>query len=169
MLDHIEFKTKEFGETRNVFGGELTKNTIVLCNSLESMNMLHEAIKTCLNKPDTHKEKPEDGIMYHCEDEDINNAIDVLCFSLQRVIKINEQYITLSLEPSIVYKADCIEDIWFLDKMDTKYEIYDILCFKGSTDKWNEGKDAVYKYIVEGRYGCYYGNWVSLCKEKEKE
>ena len=44
-----------------------------------------------------------------------------------------------------------------------------MLCFKGSNDKWNEGKDEVYKYIVQGRYGCYDGNWINSCKEKEKE
>lgn len=157
MLDYIEFKNGTFDNEHNLFGGQLTKNTIVLCNSYETMDFLHSKIVDVINEL-----SEEDGIEYYCEDEDVCQAKTVLCFGLQRVVKINEQTITLALEPSIIYKADSIEDIWFIDKVHDKYSIFSMDRFVGSHDKWNEGKDEVYKYIVNGRYGCYDGNWFYL-------
>lgn len=43
-----------------------------------------------------------------------------------------------------------------------KESIYPITIFKGSQEKWNEGLDEVYKYIVNGRHSCYDGKGVNL-------
>ena len=157
MLDYMEFKNEEFDQTQNLLGGQLTNNTIILCNSYETMNYLHSKIVDTVNEI-----TEEDGIEYFCEDEDVLNAKTTLCFGLQRVIQINNQTITLALEPSIIYKAESIEDIWFADKLGDKYSVYSMDRFIGCQDKWNEGKDAVYRYIVNGRYGCYDGKWTNL-------
>ena len=65
-----------------------------------------------------------------------------------------------------IYKAKNIEDLWFIDwigKDDTyKESIYPLTIFKGSQEKQDEGLDEIYKYIVNGRYGCYDGKWVNL-------
>lgn len=37
-----------------------------------------------------------------------------------------------------------------------------MLIFKGSRKTWEDGKDAVYKTICNGRYGCYDGKWIDL-------
>lgn len=108
---------------------------------------------------------------YWCDDKDIGQAKYALRFGLQRIIEINEQQITLGLEPAIIYKANKPEDIWFFDWHGTdeieslpKYEefIYPMLIFKGSGKTWEDGKDAVYQTICNGRYGCYDGRWVDL-------
>ena len=165
MLEHIEFNSNKFEKDSNMLGGELTENTIVLCSSYETMDMLHKSIVCCLNENDEQIDL--DIYSYYCEDEDINNAKTTLAFSIQRVIKINNQTITLSLEPSIIYKANKMEDIWFAEKND-RYSIYAMSQFKGCKEKWDEGKDAVYRYIVNGRYGCYDGEWINIQSEKLK-
>ena len=95
-----------------------------------------------------------------------------LSFGLQRIIDINGQRITLSLEPAIMYKADNLEDIWLFDcvgvningEKTSKYQefIYPACIFKGSHDVWEIGKDELYKTICDGRYGTYDGKWVDV-------
>ena len=88
---------------------------------------------------------------------------------LQKVIDINGQKITLALEPAVIYKAKKIEDIWFFDWSGSdkegfppyKESIYPLTIFKGSHDKWEEGLDAIYKMICNGRYGTYDGKWIT--------
>jgi hypothetical protein len=157
MLDYIEFNNNEFEEGYNNLGGELTNNTIILCDSYETMNTLHKYIIDVVNEEDSENIN-DVSVNYYCEDEDVRQAKTTLCFGLQRVVQINNQTITLALEPSIMYKAEEMYDIWFVEKYD-KYRICAMSRFKGSVDKWNEGKDAIYKYVVNGRYGCYDGKW----------
>ena len=108
---------------------------------------------------------------YDCDENDIGNAKMWLSFGLQRVIDINGQRITLALEPSIIYKADCVEDIWLFcyqgtDEIETlppyKEYIYPVCIFKGSHKVWEDGKDEMYKMICNGRYD---GKWVDLHEE----
>ena len=108
---------------------------------------------------------------YWCDDKDDGKAKLDLCFGLQRVIDINGQKISIGLEPAIIYKANKLEDIWLFDyrgcdKIETlpKYEefIYPMLIFKGSKKTWEDGKDAVYQTICNGRYGCYDAKWIDL-------
>lgn len=105
---------------------------------------------------------------YYCDD---GKAKLDLCFGLQRIIDIHGQKITIGLESAIIYKANKPEDIWFFtwkrcDEIGSfpKYQeyIYPMLIFKGSRSTWNDGKDAVYQTICNGRYGCYNGKWIDL-------
>lgn len=157
MLDYIEFSTDKFEEEHNILGGELTNNTIILCDSYETMNTLHKYIIDTVNDEEVN----DACVTYYCEDEDVKQAKTILCFGLQRVLKINEQTVTLALEPSIIYKANVMMDVWFAEKYD-KFRLYPMSIFKGCKSKWNEGKDKVYEYIVNGRYGCYDGKWCDL-------
>ena len=172
MLKGIEFTDKRFKieEDYNVLG-ELTENTIILCNNYKLMDSLAKEILDTINGKAEHNN-------YWCDDEDIGKAKFDLVFGLQRVIDINGQKITLSLEPSIIYKANKPEDIWLFDYSGTdeienlpKYQefIYPMLIFKGSRKTWEDGKDAVYKTICNGRYGCYDGKWVDLKGEQWDE
>ena len=70
---------------------------------------------------------------------------------------------------AMVYKAKEIDDMWFFDwsgQDDTyKERIYPLTIFKGSREVWKKGLDKVYTNIVNGRYGCYDGNWIDFNKD----
>ncbi len=165
MLRAIEFKGKRFRtkEDYNLFS-PITKDIIILCRNYKLMDSLAEEILNTVN------EKAEYNA-YDCDDEDVGNAKMWLSFELQRVIDINGQRITLALEPSIIYKANDIKDIWFFSCKGTNgieifssYEefIYPMFIFRGSQKVWDDGKDEVYKMIISGRYGTYDGKWTNL-------
>ena len=172
MLRAIEFKDKRFmtKKDNNLFS-PITENTIILCNNYKLMDSLAKEIIDTVNGKAEYNE-------YDCDDEDVGQAKMWLSFGLQRVIDINGQKITLPLEPSIIYKANKPEDIWLfdysgIDEIENlpKYQefIYPMLIFKGSRKTWEDGKDAVYKTICNGRYGCYDGKWVDLKGEQWDE
>lgn len=165
MLRYVEFTGRRFKkeEDYNVLG-ELTNNTIILCNNWKIMQTLtDEIIKTVNGEAEYNN--------YDCDDEDVGNAKTLIRFGLQSIIGIGDQRITLALEPSIIYKANNIEDIWFIDWSGNdeieefppyKESIYPMLVFKGSRKVWEDGKDEVYKTICNGRYGCFNGKWIDL-------
>ena len=172
MLIGIEFQAKRFlkKDHNNVFS-RITENTIVLCHNYALMDSLAKEIIDTVNGKAEYNE-------YDCDDEDVGQAKMWLSFGLQRVIDINSQRITLALEPAIIYKANKIEDIWMFsyqgsDEYETlpPYEeyIYPMAIFKGSHKVWEDGKDAVYKMICNGRYGTYDGQWIDLNGEHYDE
>lgn len=159
MLRAIEFKDERFKtkDDYNVFC-PISKNAIILCNNYKLMDYLTKEILNTVNGKAEYND-------YDCDDEDIGNAKIWLSFGLQRIIDINGQRITLALEPSIIYKADNIEDIWMFDcnKTDELYEgfIYPVCIFKGTYKIWKDSKDKMYKMICGGRYGTYDGKWIN--------
>lgn len=164
MLEAIEFKADRFKKEDNYNLIEFTENTVILCSDYKLMDTLTEEIINTVNGKVEYND-------YYCDDEDVGNAKLDLCFGLQRIIDINAQRISIGLEPSIIYKANKPEDIWFFawqgcDEIESlpKYEeyIYPLLIFKGSRKTWDDGKDAVYQTICSGRYGCYNGKWIDL-------
>nr|DAR44161.1 MAG TPA: hypothetical protein [Caudoviricetes sp.] len=164
MLEAIEFKADRFKKGDNYNLIEFTKNTVILCSDYKLMDTLTKEIINTVNGKAEYND-------YYCDDEDDGNAKLDLCFGLQRIIDINGQKITIGLEPAIIYKANKPEDIWLFawqgcDEIETlpKYEeyIYPMLIFKGSRKTWEDGKDAVYQTICNGRYGCYHGKWIDL-------
>ena len=168
MLRAIEFKDKRFmtKNDNNLFS-PITENTIILCHNYKLMDSLSKEILNTVNGKAEYND-------YDCDDEDVGQAKMWLSFGLQRVIDINGQRITLALEPSIIYKANDIKDIWFFDYQGTDeietlppYQefIYPMCIFKGSHKVWEDGKDEVYKVICNGRYGTYDGKWVNLNEE----
>lgn len=165
MLRAIEFTDKRFKkeEDYNLLS-PISNNCIILCNNYKLMDSLAKEILDTVNGNAEHND-------YDCDDEDVGNAKMWLSFGLQRVIDINGQRITLSLEPAIIYKADDIEDIWLFcysgtDEIETlpPYQeyIYPVCIFKGSRKVWKDGKDEIYKMICNGRYGTYDGKWIDL-------
>ena len=50
MLEYIEFSTDKFEDEYNILGSELTNNTIILCDSYETMNTLHKYIIYTVNE-----------------------------------------------------------------------------------------------------------------------
>lgn len=168
MLYGIEFKAKRFmrKEHNNIFS-PISENAIILCNNYKLMDSLAKEIVNTVNGKAEYND-------YCCDDEDVGNAKIELSFGLQRIIDINGQKITLALEPAIIYKANSINDIWFFDYRGCdeieslpKYEefIYPMIIFKGSHKVWEDGKDAVYKVICNGRYGTFDGKWIDLNEE----
>ena len=172
MLHGIEFKDKRFKaeEESNVLG-ELTENTIILCNNYKLMDTLADEILNTVNGKAEYND-------YWCDEDDIGKAKYDLSFGLQRIIDINGQKITLAIEPSIIYKANKPEDIWLFDWKGSDeigsiapYQeyIYPILMFIGSRKLWEENRDNTYKAIVAGRYGCYDGKWVNTYQKETEE
>lgn len=165
MVTGIEFTDKRFETKENNNVIEFyTNNCIILCCDLNIMNSLAEEIFNTINGKAEYNN-------YCCDDNDIGKAKYEMNFGLQKIIDVNGQKITLALEPSIVYKAKDIRDIWFAEWFGSKDDkgfspykesVYPMLIFKGSRDVWNEGLDAVYRMIVNGRYGTYDGSWTNL-------
>ena len=160
MVKRIYFKGTRFTAKNdyNVFGG-LTSNTIVLCRNWEIMQSFADEIVKTING------KAEYNDCY-CDDGDIGKAEIIFRFGLQCVIEIGNQHITLGLEPAIIYKANSISDVWFVDSYGTGESyteiIYPIYVFKSSHVLWEEGMDEVYGAICAGKFGGYDGNWVNL-------
>jgi hypothetical protein len=100
-----------------------------------------------------------------CDNEDYNILYKDRCFiefGLTTIFNLYNQRITLSVEPSVIYKANKLEDIWLVETdIDERfYSVFPILDFESSDKVFNKGLDEVYKMIVSGRYGCYDGSWV---------
>lgn len=160
MVHMIEFTaTKYEKKDDNNLLSNMTENTIVLCNNLQIMTSLAEEIIKTINGQAEYND-------YYCESEDVGTAKYILNFGLQKLIGVQKQRITLSLEPAIIYKARTIDDFWLFDwaggqgGVPYREFIYPITVFKGSHELWNKGLDEVYEYIVNGRYGTYDGKWV---------
>ena len=161
MLEYIEFKADRFRKEEDFNVIDLTENTIILCNNCQLMNSLAKEIINTVNGKAEYND-------YWCESEDIGKAKIELNFGLQCLIDINGQKITLSLEPSIIYKANKPEDIWLFNINGYNKEvIYPMLIFKGSNQIWEAGKDEVYKTICNGRFGCYDGKFLNLKPDME--
>lgn len=164
MVNGILFKDKRF-ETidDNNFLCPLTENTIILCNNRKMMHKLAAEIVATINGEAEYND-------YDCNDEDIGKARIESSFGLRVVVKINNQRITLCLEPAMIYKANSINDIWFYDcfgKDETyREQIYPLFVFQGHKEVWEKGKDELYEMIVSGRYGTYDGNWVDFKEDK---
>lgn len=157
MLEGIEFKNKQFDnhEENNLFS-PLTENTIVLCNNYNLMMQLAEEIKNTINGDAEYNE-------YYCDDNDVGVGEYKMFSYLQKIIQINNQQITLSLEPSIIYKAKKVEDIWFADFNSCgTISIWPLTIFEGYEVLWSSGLDKVYKDICNGRYGCFDGCWIKV-------
>lgn len=164
MLEYIEFTSNRFEKKNNYNIIEFTDNTIIICNNYKLLDTLaNEIVNTVNGNAEYNK--------YWCEDEDVNKAKIVLSFGLQRIIEINKQRITIGLEPSLVYKANNLEDIWLFNCKGSneieylpeyKEYIYPIAIYKDSDRDWNLGKDEIYRNITNGRYGCYDGGWVDI-------
>lgn len=164
MLRGIKFNSSQFRtkDDDNLLS-EITNNCVILCPDYKRLDYLsHEIIKTVNSEAEYND--------YDCDDDDIGKAKFVLQFGLQRIIDINGQRITIALEPSIIYKAKDVHDIWFFDWIGSNefgnhsYEefIYPMCVFEGYKDVWDAGLDEVYKTICNGRYGVYDGRWVNL-------
>ena len=166
MLECIEFKEARFKKEDDYNLINFTENTVILCNNYRLMDTLCEEIINTVNEQAEYND-------YWCEDADVGKAKVELRFGLQCIIDINGQKITIGLEPAIIYKANKAEDIWLFDCQtnDGKCEefIYPMLIFKGSKEVWKEGKDAVYRTICAGMYGCYDGDWINLHGDKDKK
>ena len=160
MVRGFMFKDKRFdtNENNNLMY-QITENTIILCANFKIMKSLAKEIINTINGEAEYND-------YDCDEEDVGKAKYGLNFGLQKVININEQKIVLCLEPAMIYRAKNIEDIWFIDWKGTgedyKEQIYPMTIFKGSHEVWDKGMDEVYRTIVNGRYGCYDGNWVEI-------
>ena len=158
MLEEIEFKADRFEKREDCNVIEFTENTIILCNNADLKHSLALEILNTVNGDAEYND-------YWCDNEDVGKAKYLIDFGLQTIIDINGQKITLGIEPSLIYKADKPEDIWFFDENGyDKESLWPMLIFKGSRDMWNSGKDEVYKTICSGCYGCYDGKWVNITK-----
>jgi len=154
MVNAIQFNSTRFNTKDDNNLLELTDNTIILCANINIMISLADEILNTINGKAEYND-------YWCDESDIGKATASIRFGLLTLINVNNQKITLSIEPSIIYKAKSIDDIWFIDyigkNLTYKESIYPMTIFKGSKDVWDSGLDEVYKMVASGRYGCYDG------------
>ena len=173
MLRGILFNDDKYFESinNNNLMDVLTENTIILCEDTEIKNFLYHAFTdVCEGK------HIETGYEYYIEDNDHLNlkyGINYLPTTELNIDK--EQKITLTVEAPYILTATSPADIWFAQRTsDNKISIYPMRIFKGYKEKWAEGVYAVYRYILEGRYGNYrYANIsseeIGLLSKKERE
>ncbi len=164
MLRAIEFNNDRFKkeDCYNVLY-PISKNTIILCNNTGLMHSLADEIIKTVNGEAEYND-------YDCDEKDIGKAKSIFSFGLQEIIDINGQHITLAIEPSIIYKANRMKDIWFFDYIGKEDDetnpykefIYPLFIFKGSREAWKTGKDEIYKMICSGNFGTYDGKWANL-------
>lgn len=156
MLNRIEFKTDRFTQEDgyNSFCG-LTNNTIILCCSTSIKRELVKEIQDTLNE---QRERND----YDCNEKDIRNYHVLINFLTTTILRIGDQIIVFSVEPTCIFKANNIDDIWFCNEncQTDKICLYPMTIFKGSKEKWNEGIIEVYKFICNGRYGTYDGEYL---------
>ena len=155
MVNAIQFNVTRFNTKDDNNLLELTDNTIILCATINIMiSLAYEILNTINGKVEYND--------YQCDESDIGKVTAPIRFSLLTLINVNNQKITLSIEPSIIYKANSIDDIWFIDyigkDLTYKASIYPMTIFKGSKDVWDSGLDEVYKMVAGGRYRCYDGS-----------
>lgn len=160
MLRGILFNDEKYFESSddNNLMDTLTENTIILCVDNKVKNFLYDAIRgICEGK---HK---EGGYEYYVEDTDkLNLKVGISYLPTAELYIDDEQKIILTMEVPYILTAKQPEDIWFAQRnRDNKIVIYPMKIFKGYKEKWEEGIEAVYRYIAQGRYGDYkYGNIV---------
>lgn len=152
FLGVLEIKDENIG---------LTNNVVVLCENRDIKYKISKTINDILN----HKFDDSNEVDFVCEDEDYNILYKDRCFiefGLTTIFNLYNQRITLSIEPSVIYKATKLEDIWLAETdIDERfYSVFPILDFESSDKVFNKGLDEVYKMIVSGRYGCYDGSWI---------
>lgn len=161
MLEAIKFNGDLFNhEDNNDLIDTMTKNMIIICDSPHTRRALFNAFEEiCEGKC------VETGHDYSVDDEEklypkITNRIVIYLPTIRFEID-NEQLITITIEAPFVFTAKEIGDIWFAETdAENKILIYPMTCFKGCHDKWEEGLDAVYEYVTQGRYGGYDGYWM---------
>ena len=160
MIKYIEFCGDEWIEIDNILGDkyDLTENTIILCNNTKTK---YKMVKLTINVLDR-----KFNTLYNAwvDEEDYDIFDKDRCFinfSSITIFNLYNQKITLSIEPSIIYKAKNVKDIHFVDvDCKNKYMVYAMTNFEDSEEIFNKGLDEVCKTIIGGRYGCYNGSWV---------
>ncbi len=108
MVNTIQFNATRFNTKDDNNLLELTDNTIILCANINIMISLADEILNTINGKAEYND-------YWCDESDIGKATSPIRFGLLTLINVNNQKITLSIEPSIIYKAKSIDDIWFID------------------------------------------------------
>lgn len=153
MLEGILFNNDKYFDSTddNNLIDTMTKNTIILCEDSGVKMFLSNAIKEICRG--VHKES---GYDYYYVNEDIEYKIGLDYLPTTELFIDNEQKIVITIEAPYVLTAKDPEDIWLAARTaDNKISIYPIRVFKGYKEKWAEGIDSVYRFIVQGRYGCY--------------
>lgn len=155
MIEKIKLPRKQFevwGNEKN-WMGKLTNETVIICQNAEVKGALRDQFFNKMNKTKLSgntKDKPKLGINFLLRTEIIHGS----------------QRITLSLEPSAIYQVFEAEDIWFAGYKykDWEYtkmiEVYPFCCYKDYEHCWSKGIRHLYLNVVNGKIGCYTGEWV---------
>ena len=137
----------------------LTNNTIVICEDNKIKDFLYKAITEICDG-----QHSESGYDYYIEPEDkLCLKVGLNYLPTTELFIDDNQKIVLTMEAPYILTAKSPDDIWIAQRScDNRIAIYPIRVFKGYKEKWDEGVDAVYQFIVNGRYGDYrYGNIVT--------
>lgn len=131
---------------------ELTENTIILFNNTEIKNKFVRCIHDLIINKDT--QMVDYGTI---DDKDIviKNFVSYLPTNIYKVY--DEQTIIFSVEPTVLLLMKDKCDIWFVDEIAGKIEIYALTSFRGYGKDETVSAEEVYKNTCCGRFGCYEG------------
>ena len=166
MIKGIQFYGKEWDRYNddNCLVG-LTNNTIILCNDLQ----IKSKIVNAMNDMFEHELDNSEDFEFEYDDEDDDISYEEKIFIDSDTITIFNLYnqkITISTEPSVVYKANFVNDIWFAIRTKNEryscnfskespylYSMYPMTIFRSSGKYFKKGLDRLYKDIINGCYG----------------
>ncbi len=143
---------------------DLTKNTIVLFNNSD---LKYKFVQEFLKIRNDETDKDDGTILYSTvssnekwEEQnhktEIKTIVEYLPTSIYMVD--NEQKIVITTEAPFVLQCNNPYDLWFCDtNNEGQIQIYSFVEFKDYDTIWAKGISTVYKWTINGRFGCYEG------------
>lgn len=143
---------------------ELTKNVIVLFNN---SNLKKKFIEEFLKIKQDETENDTKDICYStvsdntkADEQDHKADINVEEINVPTSIYTvdNEQKFIFTTDAEFILQCNNPYDLWFCDTNSTEeIQVWALTNFKRYKEIWNKGIDNVYRYFIDGRFGCYEG------------
>lgn len=143
---------------------ELTKNTIVLFNNSD---LKYKFVKEFLKVKNDETENDDGSIIYSTVSDndkweeqnnkaEIKAVVEYLPTSIYLID--DEQKFIFTTEAPFVLQCNNPYDLWFCDtNNEDEIQAYSFVEFKDYESIWNKGIETVYKWLINGRFGCYEG------------
>lgn len=154
MIHIIEFASDKFSQNRNIMK-ELTRNTIIICDSSEIKNTISENLR----KGFTTNENEDELIRYFTTYEgDIvcNHLMEfpqtsIFKFSPKKRKRDFTQRIIVTVENAFVFQVKNLYDLWFAHQWDDKIYLEALTEYE-SYEKFHKSPIMLYKALSVGRF-----------------
>lgn len=143
---------------------DLTKNTIILFSNRKLLKKIGGAFQNFLVSDMTKNDDEIDCYYETSKDNEELNIKPKVIYRDTYIYDVNngEQSIILTIEPIAILSLKDKWDLWFVDS-DNNDEIkfWPLTDFKGYNSHGLEDHTAmdIYEYTVNGRFGCFDGNY----------